>query len=97
MKFRNGSELFQMHGGHFTILQLWFGKRVFDIDYYPQHTFHFWCHSNGAVKGKDNCLDLNLHILAFSFRIPITGIVATKRERKKLDIMKIRICKDEQF
>lgn len=67
MKFRNGSELFQMHGGHFTIVQLWFGQRVFDISYYPQHTFHFWCHSNGAVKGKDNCLDLNLHILGVFF------------------------------
>ena len=67
MKFRNGSELFHLHGGHFTIIQLWFGQRVFDISYYPQHTFHFWCHSNGAVKGKDSCLDLNLHILGFFF------------------------------
>lgn len=50
MKFRNGSELFQMHSGYFKIIQLWFGKRVFDIGYYPQHTFHFWCHSNGAVN-----------------------------------------------
>lgn len=28
MRFRNGSELFQMHGGHFTIVQLWLRKRT---------------------------------------------------------------------
>ena len=67
MKFHNGNELFQLHGGHFTVIQLWFGKRVFDLSIYPQHILHFWCHSNGAVKGKDNCLDLNLHILGFFF------------------------------
>ena len=67
MKVRNGSELFQRHGGHFNIVRLWFGERVLYIGYYPQHTFHFWCHSNGAVKGKDNCLDVNLHILGFFF------------------------------
>ena len=67
MRFCNGSELFRMHGGYFTIVMLWFGQRVFGIRYYPQHTFHFRCYSNGAVKGKDNCLDLNLHILGFFF------------------------------
>jgi len=40
---------------------------VVSCHWVPRHTFHFWCHSNGAVKGKDNCLDLNFHILGFFF------------------------------
>lgn len=83
MRFRNGSELFRMHGGYFTILQLWFGLRVIGISYYPQHTFHFWCHSNGAVKGKDNCLDLNLHILGFFFSYTDYGYWRYKKEGSK--------------
>lgn len=83
MRFRNGSELFRMHGGYFTILQLWFGQRSFGISYYPQHPFHFWCHSNGAVKGKDNCLDLNLYILGFFFSYTDYGYSRYKPEGSK--------------
>ena len=79
MKFCKVSELFRMHIGYFTIIQLWFGERVFDISYYPQHTFHFWCHSNGAVKGKDSCLDLNLHILGVFFSYTDYGYYRYKR------------------
>lgn len=83
MKFRNGSELFQPHNGRFTIFELWFGERVFSLIYYPQHTFHFWCHSNGAVKGKDSCLDLNLHILGFFFAYTDYGYHRYKKEAPK--------------
>ena len=82
MKFHGGNQLLQMHGGHFTIIELWFGRRVFGINYYPQHTFHFWCHSNGAVKGKDNCLDLNLHILGFFFSYTDYGYSRYKTENQ---------------
>ena len=83
MKFHNGNELLQMHGGHFTLIQLWLGQRVFDIGYYPQHIFHFRCHSNGAVKGRDNVLDLNLHILGFFFSYTDYGYSRYKKEASK--------------
>ena len=82
MKFHNGNELFQKHSRRFTIIELWFGERVFSIIYYPQHTFHFLCRSNGAVKGKDSCLDLNFHILGFFFGYTDYGYSRYKKEEK---------------
>lgn len=32
MKFRNGSELFQMHSGYFKIIQLWFDETWLQAD-----------------------------------------------------------------
>lgn len=82
MKFHNGNELFQKHSRRFTIIELWFGERVFSIIYYPQHTFHFLFRSNGAVKGKDSCLDLNFHILGFFFGYTDYGYYRYKKEAK---------------
>lgn len=46
----------------------WFKPdRVISLSFHPRHMFHFWCHSNGAVKGRDNCYDFNLHLLGFFF------------------------------
>lgn len=57
----------QRHSGWFTIFEWWFGRRVVSINFYPQHVLHFLYGTNGAVKGKDNCLDAHLHILGFFF------------------------------
>lgn len=83
MKLHGGNQLLQKHSGWFTIFELWIGRRVVSLDFYPRHIFHFWFHSNGAVKWKDNCLDLNLHILGFFFGYTDYGYCRYKKEIKK--------------
>lgn len=83
MKFHGGNQLLEKHSGWFTIFEWWFGRRVVSINFYPQHLFHFQCGTNGAVKGKDNCLDVNLHILGFFFGYTDYGYSRYKKEGSK--------------
>lgn len=70
MRFKKGKIrlLFDFFWFGCNIIEYWYKPNcVISIQWVPRHTFHFWCHSNGAVKGKDNCLDLNFHLLGFFF------------------------------
>jgi len=56
-------------------LTVWFGKsavgsgksKSFSIFFYPQHWKTFGANHNGAVKGKDMCLDVSFWALGFCF------------------------------
>lgn len=82
MRFHGGNQLFQKHSGWFTIFEWWIGRRVVSLNFYPQHLFHFLCRTNGARKGKDDCLDVNLHILGFFFGYTDYGYSRYKPENQ---------------
>lgn len=41
--------------------------KIFTISFYPQHWKIFGLNHNGAVKGKDRCLDVSFWVLGFCF------------------------------
>lgn len=58
-------------------MEIWFNKknsgtkiyksRVINIGYLPQHWRIFSYKTNGAIKGKDKCYDLNIFLFGFFF------------------------------
>lgn len=82
MKFRNGSQLLQPHSGWLMIFELWFkGDRCVSFSFHPLHIFHLRCGTNGAVKGEDYCLDVNVHALGFFFSYTDFGYGRYRRKQ----------------
>ena len=82
MKFHGGNQLLEKHSGWLTIFEWWFGRRVVSLNFYPRHLLHFRCGTNGARKGEDNCLDVNLHVLGFFFGYTDYGYSRYKPENQ---------------
>lgn len=65
---RGRLKLFEFFSVGCHIFEWWFKPgHVVSFSWIPRHTFTFLCHTNGAVKGRDNCFDFNFGCLGIFF------------------------------